>query len=339
MSNPVQLPLRGIAETAARCGLDVGRWNQEGDAPPQVASHQEVHALIGHLEKQSTAEPLGLIIGRRSPPFDFGLPSRIARHSTTLRKAVERYIHFQTLAAPGCSRLQPHPQQPSLIHLVAPSPPMVPDLEASRLFRSIYPMVFAVANLRRLAEDPSLEVEAVDVMANESPRRRAYEEFFGGPLRLEASHNRLLFEEDDLDTPVEGADPKVVPYLEKLALKEFQQLGHRPGVGKDFRGLVRSTLEEALLEGRHELGDLAEALHMSQRTLQRRLSEEGLSYRTLVDEVREHLALELMRAPEHSLQQIAHRLGYKHLASFSRAFKRWTGRPPGEFRSLFQEGR
>ena len=337
MSTPIQLPLKVIAETAVRCGLDVGDWSPQRKDLPQVASHQEVHHLVVHLQKQETDEPLGVLIGRRSPPFDFGIPSRIARHSPTLREAVERYIYFQTLVAPGCSCLEPHHQQDALATLVSPTPPMEPELRESRLFRCIYPMVFALANLRRLADDLSLEAEAVDVMVDQAPRKEEYEDFFGAPLRLEASQNQLLFSQVDLDTPVKGADPEVIPYLEKLAFKEFQQFGHRPGVEQKVADLVRTTMEEAILEGEHELSDLARALTMSKRTLQRRLSDEGLSYRELVDEVRMELAMELLRAPENTLDHIAHKLGYNHLASFIRAFKRWTGRPPGEFRAIFTE--
>lgn len=335
MSTPIQLPLKVISETAVRCGMDVGPWSPTRRDIPQVATHEEVHPLIVHLQRQDPDEPLAILIGRRSPPFDFGIPSRIARHCPTLREAVERYIHFQTLVAPGCSCVEPHDEQADITVLVAPTPPMNPDIKDSRLFRSIYPMAFAVANLRRLAGDKSLSVEAVDVITGDDGDKEKYEAFFGGSLRFGEKQNRLLFSDEVLDTPVEGADPGVVPYLEKLAYKEFQQIGHRPGVNQNFEELVRSTLEDAMLDGEHDLSDLAQTLNMSERTLQRRLKEEGLSYRELVDEVRMELAMELLRAPEHTLQCIAHKLGYNHIASFTRAFKRWTGRPPGEFRSVF----
>jgi AraC-like DNA-binding protein len=131
----------------------------------------------------------------------------------------------------------------------------------------------------------------------------------------------------------------VVPYLEKLAIQEAQRFGLRPGCGESFVGFFRIKLREAIFDGDVELSSLAKRLGMSERTLQRRLGDEDLSYRDLVDDVRKKLALELMRAAEHTLQDIAFRLGYSHLASFNRAFKRWTGRSPGEYRDeLSYEG-
>lgn len=332
MSNPIHLPLKMIAETVLRRGFDVGRWSP--DEIPPMASHVEVHRLMMHLLPQQTDVPLGVIVGKYCPPFEFGLPSRIARHCPTLRESVERYIYFQTLAAPGCIWLEPHEDREDTEVLVAPTPPMNPEIAQSHPFFCIFPMTFAVANLRRLSADESLKVEAVDVMAAADEWTAQYEEFFGGPVRFNADQNRCYFSSQTLDAPVQGADPKVVPYLEKLAFKEFQQFGHRPGLTRDFEKLVRTRLEEGFLNDAYGLPDLAQALTMSERTLQRRLKEEGLSYRTLVDEVRETLALELLRCPDHTLQGIAHKLGYNHLASFNRAFKRWTGRSPGEFREI-----
>lgn len=338
MSQPIQLPLKVIAETAEYLGFDVGKWSPSRGDIPQVASHAEVHRLMMHLQPQQTDEPLAILIGRACRPFDFGIPSRIARHCPTLRRAVKRYIYFQTLAAPGCSCLKPASQPEGTEILVAPSPPMDPELEASRPFRSVYPMAFAMANLRRLADDDDIGAVQVDVMASDDGWAQQYRRFFGASIEFGCPENRLYFDSETLDRPVVGADPEVVPYLERLALKEFEQFGHRPGTPETTEDLIRAQLEEAILEGAFDLVDMARRLNVSERTLQRRLKDEGVSYRELVDEVRRDLAIELLRAPEHTIHQIAAKLGYNHPASFSRAFKRWTGQPPGKFRSVFAEG-
>lgn len=75
---------------------------------------------------------------------------------------------------------------------------------------------------------------------------------------------------------------------------------------------------------------------MSGRTLRKRLTAEGTSYRILLDEVREHLAEELLLAGGLPVEAIAHRLGYVEVSSFSQAFRRWKGVGPREFRSTFR---
>jgi AraC-like DNA-binding protein len=78
--------------------------------------------------------------------------------------------------------------------------------------------------------------------------------------------------------------------------------------------------------------ETAERLHVSSRTLRRRLDREGTTFRRLVDEVRRRLAEDLLTAGELSVEQIAHRLGYGATPAFSAAFTRWTGVSPREYR-------
>lgn len=77
---------------------------------------------------------------------------------------------------------------------------------------------------------------------------------------------------------------------------------------------------------------LAAQLHMTSRTLRRRLDAEGTSFRQLQDEVLGTLAEELLRSTALRLEEIAERLGYGEVSNFIHAFKRWKGVSPGQFR-------
>jgi AraC-like DNA-binding protein len=77
---------------------------------------------------------------------------------------------------------------------------------------------------------------------------------------------------------------------------------------------------------------VAAALHMSPRTLQRRLEQSGTRYSEVLDDVREAQARAWLSDRTLSLGEIGYRLGFSDLATFSRAFKRWTGKPPGTWR-------
>lgn len=78
--------------------------------------------------------------------------------------------------------------------------------------------------------------------------------------------------------------------------------------------------------------EVASRLHMSVRTLKRKLAQQGSSYRTLVDQARYFEAARLLRRPELALERIAFELGYQDPANFTRAFRRWSGMPPSAFR-------
>lgn len=94
---------------------------------------------------------------------------------------------------------------------------------------------------------------------------------------------------------------------------------------------VRSQLSAC--DGRYDrLHELADKLHLSERTLKRRLQDAGTSYQRLLDEARQHHAKTLLARPDATIAQVAHALGYQDPANFTRAFRQWTGCSPSAFR-------
>ena len=95
---------------------------------------------------------------------------------------------------------------------------------------------------------------------------------------------------------------------------------------------VRACLEAQLPNGEPSAERIAQSLHLSLRSLQRHLAEEGSSYEQLLSDTRQALALVHMRDPRCSISEIAYLLGFADTSSFSRAFKRWTGQAPSQYR-------
>jgi AraC-like DNA-binding protein len=131
----------------------------------------------------------------------------------------------------------------------------------------------------------------------------------------------------DLDAEVVGADPVLLSVLDSYAERELAERGPARGLA----GRVRDLVRRALPDPPPSIDAVAERLRMSPRTLQRQLAESGASYRELVDRVREQLARFHLEAGR-STDEIAYLLGYSERAPFLRAFQRWTGRSPGDFR-------
>lgn len=102
----------------------------------------------------------------------------------------------------------------------------------------------------------------------------------------------------------------------------------------DFVGSLKQLVRSHLPDGGLPITLAAEAAGLSTRSLQRRLAEDGLSYSRLIDQVRFHLALDLLKDPSNQLIDIALELGYTEPATFTRSFQRWTGTSPSEFRRL-----
>jgi AraC-like DNA-binding protein len=145
-----------------------------------------------------------------------------------------------------------------------------------------------------------------------------------GPMPVfDADANFLGLHRDMLDLPLPQADPYAVAATQKQCRQLLAQRRARSG----YAGRVRDRLVQ---QPGHlpDLEAVASELHMSSRTLRRHLEREGTSYRSLVDEVRERLAEELLAIGALSVAEIGRRLGYADTPSFTAAFKRWKGGTP-----------
>jgi AraC-like DNA-binding protein len=147
-------------------------------------------------------------------------------------------------------------------------------------------------------------------------------------VRFDQPITRLFFDASRLDLPYVLADP----VAHQLALDRCERilgsLGETPHVTARVQGLFGADKG-----GLPSIDRVAQALHVSARTLKRQLAAEGTSFSKLVDEERRERAMFLLGSPTLSLKDIADRLGYANLANFTRAFQRWTGKTPGEHRA------
>ncbi|HUS67513.1 MAG TPA: AraC family transcriptional regulator ligand-binding domain-containing protein [Kofleriaceae bacterium] len=160
------------------------------------------------------------------------------------------------------------------------------------------------------------------------PELGALERFFGTrQLQFGCADNGLAIPSELLDLPLGGGDPRMLATVEPLA---EAALAAQPAAD-DFAARVAERLR-ALLPGDARMEAVARAMHMSERTLQRRLEQEGTCFTDVLDGVRETLARQWVADRAQPLGDIAYRLGFSDLPTFSRAFRRWTGKPPGTWR-------
>ena len=140
--------------------------------------------------------------------------------------------------------------------------------------------------------------------------------------------NGLSFAAADLERRPSGADPELNHALELHGAAVLQQCGEAGDVYEQTRGAVLALLPN----GDATLARTAKKLHVTARTLQRRLLEEGVSFGTLLTEVRRTQAERMLARSEAPLAQVAEQVGYADSGAFVRAFRSWTGTTPGKFR-------
>jgi len=161
------------------------------------------------------------------------------------------------------------------------------------------------------------------------PRDTApWERFFGCRVAFGAAQNAFLLLRRDADAPLPVANRQLAGTLDAMLAKQLAELD---------RGNVAARCKAALLDrlasGESPEQDIAKALHMSRRTLQRKLADADLTYQQLLDDTRRELALRYIDDPGRSFTEITFLLGFSGQSAFTRAFRRWTGGSPSAYRA------
>jgi len=189
----------------------------------------------------------------------------------------------------------------------------------------------AIAALVQLAREftgQMVRALAVDFVNPRPADVRPYEEFFGGPVRFGQPSTRIVLSMRDLALPLRGADAALLALLDAQAERLLQEVA---AVSEPV-GVWRQALVGLIRSGRTSLADLAQSLQMSPRSLQRRLTEQGHSFNTLLGQTRQQLAEAYLRDANVELAEVALLLGYSEQSAFTRAFRQWTGQAPLQWR-------
>ena len=158
---------------------------------------------------------------------------------------------------------------------------------------------------------------------------KALERYFGCPVVSGASRNAIVFKATDAAIPFVTRN---IELLEMLAPQFDQDLKDRYPDEDKFTELVRGAIQQRLTGHRPVVDDVARDLHMSARTLQRRLQDLGSSYQKVLDEARHQMARYYLSNSVLELTEAAYLLGYEDANSFARAFRAWEGMPPKNWR-------
>lgn len=161
-----------------------------------------------------------------------------------------------------------------------------------------------------------------------------HERMFSADLHFGQAQNQLVLPAAALGAPLHFADRDLRAYLDKQA----QALASELGPAADWLTKLRNALLRALPGGAPTLRSAAHEVAMSERTLQRRLAEERLTYGALLDSVRKHAALGAIATKGSSVQEAGFMAGYVDMKAFRRAFHRWTGRSPQAYRRELRSG-
>lgn len=254
-------------------------------------------------------------------PFGRMILDYVASTSATLRQALEQVGRYHRLITRnGDLRLRPEGDLTVIELLVNLPPAAVPPQVVEYSMAAI---------VRRVVEFTSQKPREVRFPHAPLGPREDYERLLGVPTRFEAETPGVVFDDDALGAPCHGHDPNLFRFVKAHAELLLQNQSRDSTV----RGQVRRLVVGLVAQGEPEVAAVARTLATSERSLQRRLQEEGTSFRDVVDDARKELALGYLGDRRLSVSEVAYLLGYAEAGAFVRAFKRWTGRTPGELRA------
>ena len=185
----------------------------------------------------------------------------------------------------------------------------------------------ALAILRELTKCSSLKPVRVEFEHDRLGDLSVYQDVFSCPVVFNQPDNRMVFAKSLLDMPILTADTRLFQ-----ALEPFLQRQHSARVESELLGRMAAHIASGLGSGGVSIEWVASSMNMGVRTLQRRLSEQGLDFTQVVEDVRRSLAEEYVARSDYSFTHIALLLGYSEASSFSRAFRRWTQLTPLKYR-------
>ncbi|HWF06228.1 MAG TPA: AraC family transcriptional regulator ligand-binding domain-containing protein, partial [Candidatus Angelobacter sp.] len=198
------------------------------------------------------------------------------------------------------------------------------EIEPTVLIDCCFAWVLSVARHGTGTRLSPLRVE----LTHDRPHIKMVERYFGCDVVCGAPHNALVFRAADAERQFVTRNAELLGMLAPQFEKELKQEND----DENFAERVRQAIQQKLTGKRPGIEDIADALHVSSRTLQRRLQDTGSSFQRVLEEARHQMARLYLNNSYLELNEAAYLLGYEDSNSFVRAFRTWEGVPPARWR-------
>jgi AraC-like DNA-binding protein len=304
-----------------RAGLPANLFEQE----KIYVTTAEVFAIWRTVAELSPDPGFGLKLGTEIR-FERSHPVSIAGVcSRTFGDALQRLARYKQLTCPEEIRVHRKAQETSVAFFFIEAKEAQPDIMVDLGLS----WILCVGQRGSDGEIKPLRLE----LTRSVKHRALLEKHFGCPVRFNASRDALVFRTSDLDRPFVTQNEELLKIIGTHLDSELKAGNASLNVGQQ----VKDTLKRSLAGKRPTLQDVAHELGMGVRTLQRRLTDAGITFQQLVGETRRELAHHYLKQPTVELNEAAFLLGFEDANSFFRAFQVWEGTSPTEWRTRVQK--
>ena len=288
--------------------------------PRVLINTEELFALWRSIGEVSADPAIGLLLGTENRTERFHPVGLAALSSDTFGAAIDQMARYKQLTCPEEIVQEKDGNEWSIQFRWL----LADEAEPLVLIECAFAWILSTGRHGTGTRLSPLRVEFVQSRAH----AKAIERHFGCPVVFGAHRNAIVFRSSD------AAKPFVTRNAELLAMlaPQFEEELKQENKDENFAERVRIAIQQKLTGRRPSIDDVADALHISSRTLQRRLQEEGSSFQRVLDEARHQLARHYLNNSHLELNEAAYLLGYEDGNSFVRAFRSWEGVPPARWR-------
>ena len=318
-------PLAAIPQLLRELGCDPGPIVRESgfelaffDDPELPMPYRAGSTLLARCVAATGCEHFGLMLGERAGPSSLGLAGFLMMNAPDVGRALNELVHYLSLHDRGGIATFEVRNATALLGFTV----IEPETQA---VDQICDLSMAVArNLMRGLCGPKWAPSRVLVPRAPPADPTPWTRVFNAPVQFNAGQCALVFPSRWLAHPVALADPVLHRHLK-------QQADAMRG-DSDFASEVRRLVSGAIAHGVSTAAHIAKLLGMHEKTLNRRLLEAGLTFRTVRDDARYAMAQQLLTTTSMNIAEVAASLGYAEASAFVRAFTRWAGTTPGKWR-------
>jgi len=299
-----------------RAGLPQGFIGQ----PSVLLKTWELFALWRAVGEVSTNPAIGLHLGTETKTERFSPTGLVALSSENLGAAVDQIARYKQLTCPE-EILQEKDDEEWRIQfrwLLAD------EVEPPALNECCFAWVLSIARHGTGTRLSPLRVEFAQPRAH----AKIIERHLGCPVICGAPANTIVFRASDAQRQFITRNAELLGML----APQFDEKLKQENGDESFVERVRIAIQRKLTGQRPTIEDIADALHISSRTLQRRLQDAGDSFQGVLEEARHRLARHYLNNSVLELTEAAYLLGYENANSFVRAFRTWEGVPPARWR-------
>lgn len=274
---------------------------------------------------ETGADDFGLVAGALITPNTLSVLGMAMWSACTLKEQLECFIRYQFILA-SASRMKLVEQGEHLISTTwlyrkEDGSLLIPECSQDAICAAMH-------TLRRTLYNRNYSPQKVELVRSRPANPERYEAFFGCPVVFEQPAIRVYIRLRDALAPIPGGSPYVAKAAERL-LEDYAAQARMP---PDIVGQLRQALTLLLPQGKATMDQVVKQLHTSKRTFHRKLEERGTSFREQMEDFRRELACSYMKQHELTVGDISFMLGFSSSSNFTRAFKRWTGYTPQDYR-------